>query len=232
MAAEAFLVKPDGSVRTDLSDALKEGNKHASRFTETEATAFLDPATGWTVLDQCANTKTGFSGTLFKNNKTGELVISFRSTEFIDDAARDNQATNTIEIVDHGLAFGQISDMEAWYKRLKDQGKITDPTQLSVTGYSLGGHLVTAFNLLRTEANPPITLNKVVTFNGAGMGTWDTRTLSAVIDKFNRLRNVDDRKSAAAHVEITDSQLATLYNRVHGASNTFLGGGDSDPLSF
>lgn len=215
MAAEAFLVNPDGSVRTDLIDALKEGNKHPSRFTPTEAEAFLDPATGWTVLDQCANTKTGFSGTLFKNNKTGELVISFRSTEFIDDAARDNQATNTFEIADHGLAFGQISDMEDWYAKLVLNGKITDPTQLSVTGYSLGGHLATAFNLMRQEAGTQ--LKQVVTFNGAGMGTWDTPTLSAVIKQFNDLRNVADGESAATHVGITDMQLANLYNRVRDA---------------
>jgi len=30
--------------------------------------------------------------------KAGELVLSFRSTEFIDDAAPDNPATNVLEI--------------------------------------------------------------------------------------------------------------------------------------
>jgi len=39
--------------------------------------------------------------------------MSFRSTEFADDAARDNEATNKLEIKDHGWAFGQIADMEA-----------------------------------------------------------------------------------------------------------------------
>jgi hypothetical protein len=37
--------------------------------------------------------------------------MSFRSTEFIDDAARDNQATNAMEIKEAGFAFGQIRDM-------------------------------------------------------------------------------------------------------------------------
>jgi hypothetical protein len=94
MAAEAFIRDPVTYVLsgsgTDLIDALKTGNNHASRFTETQAEAFADPVTGWTVLDQCINTPSGFSCTLFKNNQTDECVISFRSTEFIDDAVNDN----------------------------------------------------------------------------------------------------------------------------------------------
>ena len=94
MAAEAFIRDPVTYVLsgsgTDLIDALKTGNNHASRFTETQSEAFADPVTGWTVLDQCINTPSGFSCTLFKNNQTDECVISFRSTEFIDDAVNDN----------------------------------------------------------------------------------------------------------------------------------------------
>lgn len=97
---------------------LKTGNEHASKFTATEAT--LSGLTDkWIVVEHESNTTTGFSGTLFKcvkddpatSAKAGEYVMSFRSTEFIDDAARDNQATNTLEIKDKGFAFGQISDM-------------------------------------------------------------------------------------------------------------------------
>ncbi len=84
MAAEAFLVSPDGSIKGDIPTALREGNLHASKFTETEATKFADE---WQVVAQKPNTTTGFSGTLFRNRLTNELVISFRSTEFIDDAA-------------------------------------------------------------------------------------------------------------------------------------------------
>ena len=94
MAAEAFIRDPVTYVLsgsgTDLIDALKTGNNHASRFTETQAEAFADPVTGWTVLDQCINTPSGFSCTLFKNNQTDDCVSSFRSTEFIDDAVNDN----------------------------------------------------------------------------------------------------------------------------------------------
>jgi hypothetical protein len=96
---------------------LTTGNLHASRFAPTEATKF---AGLWEVVEHISNTTTGFSGTLFKAKETradlgitvNELVLSFRSTEFIDDAARDNEATNKLEIKDKGFAFGQLADME------------------------------------------------------------------------------------------------------------------------
>ena len=130
---------------TDLID----GNLHASKFTATQAADFV---TQWQVVEHQSNTKTGFSGTLLKaikddpatGTKAGEYVMSFRSTEFLDDAARDNQSTNTLEIKEKGWAFGQIDDMEIWYKHLKDSGLLPAGQAISVTGYSLGGHLATA----------------------------------------------------------------------------------------
>ena len=120
MAAEAFLRDEATDVLRDTDEelvrALERGNDHASAFPRPLAQTF---AANWRVLDQRANTGTGFSGTLFQRLKDdpltgareGELVLSFRSTEFIDDAARDNQATNAMEIRQFGWAFGQIDDM-------------------------------------------------------------------------------------------------------------------------
>ena len=109
MAAEALIRDPAtlhlASSGSELEAALVEGNKHGIVFTSSQAAAFVDEAKGWTVLDQEPNTSTGFSGTLFRNNATDELVLSFRSTEFIDDAVRDN-ATNTLEIAKTGWAWG------------------------------------------------------------------------------------------------------------------------------
>lgn len=126
MAAEAFLVDKNNNVlvEDELLAALKVGNKHASKFSEEDAKNFLSH---WEIVSQAPNTDTGFSGTLFRckeddpatGAKKGELVMSFRSTEFIDDAVRDNQQTNTYEIKDTGWAWGQIRDMEAWYASLK-----------------------------------------------------------------------------------------------------------------
>ena len=105
MAAEAFLKNPDTGAKNytgnDLITALIDGNNRALRFTASEATKFESE---WTVVDQCPNTATGFSGTLFQNKATEEFVISFRSTEFIDDAVRDSAATNSPEVLQMGCA--------------------------------------------------------------------------------------------------------------------------------
>lgn len=73
LAAEAFLndeLTGEECFSGDkLIAALKAGNLHASKFTETEATKF---ANEWDVVAQKPNTTTGFSGTLFKNKASGE----------------------------------------------------------------------------------------------------------------------------------------------------------------
>ena len=178
MAAEAFLRdKVSGALissGTGLITALTDGNKRASKFTQIQAEEF---AKHWIVVDQKANTATGFSGTLFKYTgptdaakglTNGELVMSFRSTEFLDDNARDNMATNTMELKEFGWAFGQIADMERWYAELRT----TYPTQpFAVTGYSLGGSLANAFAKLRVEDGTyAARVSGVYTFNGAGVG--------------------------------------------------------------
>lgn len=118
MAAEALFgvsssTSPGAVVGPTSIDVgwLTTGNNRASQFTEVAATQF---AQEWSIVEHKSSTTTGFSGTLFKNNQTGEMVLSLRSTEFIDDAARDNQATNSMEISKFGWAFGQIDDMQQW----------------------------------------------------------------------------------------------------------------------
>ncbi|WP_137919079.1 hypothetical protein [Hydrogenophaga sp. 2FB] len=170
MAAEAdYLGVVEFQNRLAIQAALIRGNNRSSKFTEIQAEKFTDALTGWSVVDHVSNTTTGFSGTLFKSNETGEFVLSFRSTEFADDAARDNQATNTLEIKEHGWAFGQIADMEAWFQGLKDSGKLPPYAVYTVTGYSLGGHLATAFNLLRQQDGTAQQITSTYTFNGAGV---------------------------------------------------------------
>jgi hypothetical protein len=212
MAAEAFLRDDHGELYSqtqDIISALERGNHHASKFTETQAAAFADPVNGWTVLDQIANTNTGFSGTLFENNKTGELVISFRSTEFIDDDVRDSLATNNMEIFDTGFAWGQINDMEKWYASLLEGKSSTgaplmssgQPLSLtgqhiSVTGYSLGGHLATTFNLLHNDTG---LIDNVVTFNGAGVGEVVEGGLQWTNDYFTDLIAHHEKSATPSH---------------------------------
>ncbi|MBL8470599.1 MAG: hypothetical protein KF778_18050 [Rhodocyclaceae bacterium] len=177
MAAEAFLADAAGNIipATLLQGRLTAGNKQASKFPKQLANDFAEH---WEVLAQKPNTNTGFSGTLFKCIKddvalgyhTGELVLSFRSTEFIDDAARDNQETNAMEIRNSGFAFGQIADMEAWYRELNNDPAMLKGKNFSVTGYSLGGHLATAFYRLRRDEGQDARITQTFTFNGAGIG--------------------------------------------------------------
>ena len=168
------------SVQGDaLAAALVFGNDRASKFTAPAAKEF---ASQCELVEQKASTSTGFSGTLFKyigpddpasGLKTNQYVLSFRSTEFIDDYARDNAATNTLEVKAGGFAYGQIADMEEWWKTLK--ASYPDMSSVSVTGYSLGGNLATSFAFLRKGegAANPVAVKEVYTFNGAGIGIAD-----------------------------------------------------------
>ena len=222
MAAEAlydFLPQEDPATSQtfagpiDLAD-LKLGNEHASKFTETLAADFIQQ---WEVVEHLSNTATGFSGTLFKGRQgghyDGELVLSFRSTEFIDDAVRDNQATNKMEIAAHGWAFGQIADMEAWYASLQASGKLPTGATFTVTGYSLGGHLATAFNLLHQHEDR---IAATYTFNGAGVGDVNAgESLRAVIDRFDRQR----KNASGTEIAFSDPALQGFYESVRERLN-------------
>jgi len=171
-------------VNGQLKDLLLTGNRRNSRFTDTLSDQFISD---WEVVAHQPNTATGFSGTLFRCKTTdaergltaGELVLSFRSTEFVDDAARDTQVTNR-SIYDFGWAFGQLSDMRDWWESLQADGTIDAAANVTVTGYSLGSHLAYGFNML-FESN----VGKIYTFNGAGVGeVADGTTLSDVLDGF------------------------------------------------
>jgi len=109
MAAEAlfnFNATPPGTVLTPgakldnplelstkrFTDILTDGNLHASKLTSTEAAKF---AAQWRVVEHISNTTTGFSGTLFQDKVSGELVLSFRSTEFLRNSRNRGQTTVT-----------------------------------------------------------------------------------------------------------------------------------------
>ncbi len=115
VASEAFLAKLESTPgkrtgeidlqKAENTDLLTEGNKHSTKFPPSMVDDFVEK---WKVVDHISNTKTGFSGTLFVAKKqiinsdgtvianAGEQVISFRSTEFVEDAVRDNKMTNNL----------------------------------------------------------------------------------------------------------------------------------------
>jgi Ca2+-binding RTX toxin-like protein len=228
LAAEALYGKknaPAGDTFFGPIDplVLTDGNTRSSKFTTTQADEF---SKDWAVVEHKSNTSTGFSGTLFRALRTdeargitqGELVMSFRSTEFIDDAVRDNQATNTLEVKEFGWAFGQIADMEDWYASLKADSSKLGNQSFSVTGYSLGGHLATAFNLMREQdarlAGVPNPIISTYTFNGAGVGeTNNAQTLSNLIADFDRKR----KNVSGNEIVFTDPDAKALYAELRPA---------------
>jgi trimeric autotransporter adhesin len=222
MAAET--IYPEGFVSGPISAAwLALGNNRASKFTESQAQRF---AAEWEVAAHKPNSGTGFSGTVFRCKVDdpehglvrGQLVMCMRSTEFVDDAVRDNQATNAMEISTHGWAFGQIADMERWYSELNAPGGALAGERFSVTGYSLGGHLATAFNLLRREQGQESRVVATYTFNGAGVGVLTPglggQNLTQVIGNFDALRS--DGSLLLLNDESFRSQYQTLLQRYDG----------------
>lgn len=103
MAAEAIDWNRFFAGELTMAEVLVAGNGRNSKFTATQAADF---ASKYEVVAHQSNTPTGFSGTLFRDKVSRELIICFRSTEFLDDAARDNQATNSMEVKPCGWAVG------------------------------------------------------------------------------------------------------------------------------
>jgi hypothetical protein len=133
------------------------------------------------------------AATLMRDTTTGEYTLSFRSTEYRNQAQggdweRDGLLGADGEIFSDGFAFGQLAAMEEYFARLKQgiksdgtfdaglQAFFADPArQLNVTGYSLGGHLATVFTELHYNDND-IAFGHTYTFNGAGRGPVPSTT--------------------------------------------------------
>ena len=100
MAAEATRLDEVLSGAIPLAEALTFGNNRSSKFSNAQAEQF---AREWRVAAHQPNTNTGFSGTVFECLVTdparglvqGQLVMSFRSTEFIDDAGFSESVKHT-----------------------------------------------------------------------------------------------------------------------------------------
>jgi Ca2+-binding RTX toxin-like protein len=189
MAAESYL---DGINLQDpgaVIGRLVDGNNNsqvipadqfagATRFVDLNGVANASQITGsaqafvtrYQIVDHHANDATGFSATLMRDTQTGEYTLSFRSTEYRNaseggDWERDGLAGADGEIFDHGFAFGQLVSMEKYYQKLKADGLLPAGVTLTVTGYSLGGHLATVFTELHESE-----IQHTYTFNGAGRG--------------------------------------------------------------
>ena len=179
MAAESYLNDVDLSSSEQVVRRLLSGN-NAGGFPETGFVRFTgtstqgqayDFAQRYQIVDHHASDATGFSATLIRDTTTGEYTLSFRSTEYQNQAVggdweRDGLSGADGEIAGTGFALAQLVSMEKYYRALKaDPTKLPSGAVLDVTGYSLGGHLATVFTELHASE-----IRATYTFNGAGRG--------------------------------------------------------------
>jgi hypothetical protein len=203
--------------------ALIDGNDHASKFTETEGQVHRrmgsrrpeSPTPTPASPARCSGTTT-----------TGELVLSFRSTEFVDDHARDSAGhQRRWRSSAPALPSARSADMEAWYQPqlLRDKGALAGQTY-SVTGYSLGGHLATVFNQLRqaelspARRPPPSTRSSPSTAPASARSNGGT--LNDTLNYFNASCAPTRRRIKAA-LDLTLDRLApTSTNKSRRTSPT------------
>lgn len=203
MAAESYLNEINLQNGPDVVTRLRLGNNHFdfpidsdkpgnTRFTETQATQFFDD---YEIIDHLPNVESGFSATLMRERGTDNYTLSFRSTEYKNQAQggdfeRDGIAFLGLdggadgEIFNRGFAFAQLVDMEDYYASLKATGKLPGNATLNVTGYSLGAHLATVFTELHTEE-----VNHTYTFNAAGRGNFN-EAVGSLADMLDYYRTV------------------------------------------
>lgn len=201
IATEAYLDQYLSIPRAfDLQDVLSFGNNHpaknssgqgATRFTPSQ---FSDFSRKFEIVGHYPSDQSGLSASLFRDKSSGEITLSFRSTEYQygefdtakgqdrgGDWARDGAPGADGQINAYGFGLAQIDSMETLYAHLR-AGEAWDFSQrrwvpdsrldalkagarINVTGYSLGGHLATAFTLLH-----PQDVIQTYNFNAAGVG--------------------------------------------------------------
>ena len=191
MAAESYLDGIDWNNAEQVKIQLRLGNNRsgfpesgATRFTGTQTQGLQDQAfvDRYKIVHHHTNDGTGFSATLMQERGTNNFTLSFRSTEYQNQAQGgdyERDGANGFfltgadgEILTKGFAFGQLAAMEQYYqstvKTLLPSGAV-----LNVTGYSLGAHLATVFTELHGfETNTPFSFGHTYTFNGPGRGEF------------------------------------------------------------
>lgn len=200
MAAESYLHNINLSDPADVVPRLIAGNNApgvnspnpgATRFVDLASLSNASQITGsaqafvsrFQIVDHHTNDSTGFSATLIQERGTNNFTLSFRSTEYknqADGGDYERDGANGLlltgadgEVVTRGFAFGQLAAMEDYYqstvKNLLPPGVV-----LNVTGYSLGAHLATVFAELHGfETSTPFSFGHTYTFDGPGRGTFN-----------------------------------------------------------
>ncbi|MDZ5471891.1 alpha/beta fold hydrolase [Bacillus sp. 31A1R] len=150
---------------------LKNTQKYLGMYAKTSSGAKITPktfigsdylhATEWKMIDALVNKDTGFQGYAFQNNRTKEVVISYRGSDDTADWYHNSRALTSNY---------NYQKLQAYALFERNAGKSDN---ITIVGHSLGGYLAQA-----TAKNYPSNFNKVVTFNAFG------------IDQTNNLKNV------------------------------------------
>lgn len=155
------------------------------RLTAAQATRFVQETE---VVAQHENDLTGFSATLMRDRLTGQWHVALRGTEFLatnqgGDWDRDGLLGADGQLAAYGLALAQLDQMRRVFTGWSQRFSLADE-QFQVTGYSLGGHLATAF----AEIYPESVL-EAVNFNGPTRGTWTDpdATLGFILEYYRTL---------------------------------------------
>ena len=170
---------PDTNKPWTLSNLVKAGKIEGASFIEKENKIHVsnpelsalkgssNPLHSYTLLD-FISTPSGFRAAAFQNPKTGEIVFSFRGTDFDLSSVKGYiEADNDISNADAQIALGmslnlpaQFADAEKFVNSVLASHPKADYT---FTGHSLGGSLA-QYMTYKTG-------HKSTTFNGPGIGS-------------------------------------------------------------
>ena len=99
----------------DLLKALLMAADGHANFTESQADEFVR---NYTLVHQYPNDSDGFSATIFRDNKTGELVFAARGTEVGPDTYQDLLRADLAQIGPQGYARAQATSLFRYWKKL------------------------------------------------------------------------------------------------------------------
>lgn len=165
----AYINNPSNNYLNNIQNALKQGEPIESI---NALNIGLENAE-WKVMTSVDDPKTGYQGVAMINQKTGEVVISHRGTEFKRQPLLDGLADG-INVIGNIKSF-QIDSAQKFTDEIKS---LTGDTKIIHTGHSLGGYI---------SQDMAVKNNHVaVTFNSPG---YDDSPSPVQKDYSNQIRN-------------------------------------------